>query len=284
MNLSDKNKHDLTIVVNTCDAYQDVLGIFFHAFKEFWPNCPYPIVINTESSNAFLNTVKVHNHIRTTVADDWGDRLRSTLNSIETEFVLMLYDDFIVDTQVNSNGIQQALQLLISQVNNVVAYLTNTSLSFAISDSDQLFLPLKDRIDYRVNSAPGIWRRNVLLNYTAAGDNPWAWEVFGTYRSWGDGNLFYSINPRYEDIYSYNYSKGGAIYRGKWVREVVDQVIQRYSLNIDWSKRGFSSETNFEKRSLIWKIRFMQTGFKMVGFKAMYFLIGYIKDKINAKK
>ena len=280
----NNNKHDLTIVVNTCDSYQDVLGIFFLALEEFWPDCPYPIVINTESNTNLHHPALVHNHLCATVADDWGDRVCATLNSIDTEFVLMLYDDFIVDAQVNSNRIQQALQLLNSQANSVVAYLTNTSLPLAISDGDHLFLPLKDRVDYRVNSAPGIWRRSALLNYTATGDTPWAWEVFGSYRSWGDGNLFYSLNPRYSDIYSYNYAKGGAIYRGKWVREVVEQVTQKYTLNIDWSKRGFSSETLFEKRSLIWKIRFMQTGFRMVGFKAIYFLIGYVKDKTNAKR
>lgn len=283
MDSIDNKNHDLTIVVNTCDAYQDVLGIFFHALGNFWPDCPHPIVINTEANTHSLYPARVHNHVGTAVVDDWGERLRSTLNSIETEFVLMLYDDFILEAQVSNSRIEQALLLLKSQVNVVVAYLIHTSVPLAITVGDQLFLPLKDRVDYRVNSAPGIWRKAALLNYTAAGDTPWAWEVFGTYRSWGDGHVFYSLNPLQSDIYSYNYSKGGAIYRGKWVREVVEQVAQQYPLDIDWDKRGFSSETDFEKRSLIWKIRFMQTGFKMVGFRAMYFVISYIRDKINAR-
>lgn len=269
-------------MVNTCDAYSDVLGIFFHALRDCWSNCPYPVVINTESNTDSLHPARVHNYSSKTGADDWGDRLRSTLCSIETDFVLMLYDDFILEAQVDNNRVQEALQLLSSRTQAVVTYLIDTSLPLDTTDADSIFLPLQDMVDYRLNSAPAIWRRQALLDYTAVGDTPWAWEVFGTYRSWGDGHEFYSINPRQADIYSYNHSKGGAIYRGKWVREVVDQVTQKYPLDIDWSTRGFSSDTVFEKRSLTWKVRFMQTGFRMVGFKALHFVTGYIKAKLHA--
>lgn len=274
--------HDLTIVVNTCDAYDDVLGIFFHALHEFWPDCPYPVVINTESKS-YDHPARVHNHDSHSGADDWGDRLRSTLSSIDTEFVLMLYDDFILDGPVNNLRVQAALQLLQSQSQAVVSYLIKTNLPLKLQRSSGMFVALKDKADYRLNSAPAVWRKQALMNYTAAGDTPWAWEVFGSYRTWGDGRVFYTLAPNLDDIYPYNHAKGGAIYRGKWVKDVVQQVANKYDLNIDWSLRGFSSDTVFEKRSWLWKLRFMQTGFRMVGFKALYFAAGYIKDKLHAR-
>lgn len=275
-------RYDLTIVVNTCDAYHDVLGIFFYALRECWPDCPYPVVINTES-NTHHYPARVHNHSSRSGVDDWGARLRSTLSSIDTEFVLMLYDDFILDAPVNNQRVQAALQLLQSQAQAVVAYLINTARPLASMSADDVFIPIKDKVDYRLNSAPAIWRKQTLMDYTCAGDTPWAWEVFGTYKTWGDGQIYYSLNPCQDDIYPYNYAKGGAIYRGKWVREVVEQVAHKYPLDIDWSLRGFSSDTVFEKRSWMWKLRFMQTGFRMVGFKALHFVTSYIKDKLHAR-
>lgn len=274
-------RHDLTIVVNTCDAYHDVLGIFFRALHDYWPDCPYPVVINTES-NTHDYPARVHNHRSKSGVDDWGDRLRSTLTSIDTEFVLMLYDDFILHASVQNQLVQTALQLLQSHAQAAVGYLINTDLPLQVPHNSGMFIPLKEKGDYRLNSAPAIWRKKALMNYTAAGDTPWAWEVFGTYRTWGDGRVFYTLNPSQDDIYPYNYAKGGAIYRGKWVREVVEHVAHRYRLDIDWSLRGFSSDTAFEKRSWMWKLRFMQTGFRMVGFKALHFLASYIKDKLRA--
>lgn len=274
-------RHDLTIVVNTCDAYQDVLGIFFHALRDCWSDCPYPVVINTES-NTHNYPARVHNHRSPSGQDDWGDRLRSTLSSIDTEFVLMLYDDFILAAPVNNQRVEAALQLLQSQMQAVVVYLINTARPLEAMSADDVFIPIKKKSDYQLNSAPAIWRKQALISYTAAGDTPWAWEVFGTYRTWDDGQVFYSLNPSQDDIYPYNYAKGGAIYRGKWVREVVEQVAQKYPLNIDWNLRGFSSDTVFEKRSLMWKLRFMHTGFRMVGFKALHFVTGYIREKLHA--
>ncbi|MEN9659563.1 MAG: hypothetical protein RL571_3028 [Pseudomonadota bacterium] len=274
--------NNLTIVVNTCDAYDDVLTIFFHALHDCWPDCPFPVVINTES-NSHHYPARVHNYISSQGVDDWGGRLLATLGSVETEYVLMLYDDFILNAPVNNQRIASSLNRLQSQTLAVVAYLINTALPLSNTSTDDIFIPLKDRVDYRLNSAPAIWRRQALMGYIAEGDTPWAWEVFGSYRTWGDGKLFYSLNPKQDDIYPYNYAKGGAIYRGKWVREVVEQVENKYPLSIDWNVRGFSSEYSFEKRSIKWKLRFMHTGFCMVGFKALNFLKGYIRVKFYAK-
>jgi len=279
----DCKSKDLTIVVNTCDDYSDVLEIFFHAFQKFWPDCPYPIVINTESQqHTSLYPARVHVSKSNDSHDDWGRRLLETLSEIESEFVLMLYDDFILEENVDTKKIFKALLLLKAQEHNAVTYLINTSSPLMSNDDESLFLQIKDNVEFRLNSSPGIWRREVLVSYTSPGDTPWAWEVFNTYKSWGDGFSYYSINPKQKDIFCYNYSKGGAIYRGKWVEEVVEQAMMNFRLKIDWSKRGFSSEKTFERRSLIWKIRFMQTGWKMVGFKALNFLAAYVKKKFNA--
>jgi hypothetical protein len=215
--------------------------------------------------------------------DDWGARLRATLSSIDTEFVMMLYDDFILDAPVDNQRVQQAIELLQAQARAVVTYLVDTASPLSRTDTDEQFIALKDRIEYRLNSAPAIWRKQALLDYTEEGDTPWAWEVFGTYRTWGDGRDFYTLNPALSDIYPYNHNKGGAIYRGKWVREVVETVAQKYPLEIDWAKRGFSSDIVFEKRSFIWKLRFMQTGFRMVGWKAIYFVMSYVLKKLHAR-
>jgi len=273
---------NLTIIVNTCDDYSDVLSIFFKSFEKWWPDCPYPIVINTESKQysslypAITYTYQLNNK-----KDDWGGRLLSTLSQIKTDFVLMVYDDYILEEKVEIEKIKRAISLLESNDQTAVTYLIKTSLPIIQSDKKSLFDAIKDKVDFKLNSAPGIWRRKVLMNYTSPGDNPWAWEVFGTYRTWGDGMSYYSINQNHKDIFCYNYSKGGAIYRGKWVKDVVEKAKKDFQLNIDWSERGFSSEKIKEPRSFVWKIQFMLTGWKMVGFKALNFLKSYFKKKIS---
>ena len=58
----------------------------------------------------------------------------------------MVYDDFILEENVDSDQVDKALHLLESQDRAAVTYLINTSLPLMTSDSESVFVPLKDRI------------------------------------------------------------------------------------------------------------------------------------------
>lgn len=270
----------LTVVVNTCDSYSDVLQVFFMAFGEFWTDCPYPVVINTETIT-YPHHARVHNHVSPSGIDDWGARVRATLETVESEYVLMLYDDFILERKVDNHRMASVLRKLQANSKAAAAYLIHTGQPVAGRADIDGFCLVSDWSDYRLNSAPAIWRKTALMEYTRSGDTPWAWEVFGSYRTWGDGKEFFTLGAEQDEIYPYNYSKGGAIYRGKWVREVVESFSRRHALGIDWEKRGFSSDSSNEKRSLAWKLRFLLIGFQMVGFRALYFIGTYARQKFR---
>lgn len=272
----------LTIVVNTCDSYADVLSLFFAAFQEYWPSCPYPVVINSESKKYTCYAAQTHIYGPPGAKDRWGDRLITTLNSIDTEFVLMLYDDFVLEERVYDSRIAEAIDFLSLIKNAAVAYLINTSLKTKSEVTHSRFARVHDTADYRLNSSPAIWRRELLIGYTGVIDNPWAWEVFGSYRTYGDGKAFYTLRQGEEDIYKFNRSKGGAIYRGKWVREVVAGKFEKYHLGIDEAVRGFSADNIYEARSWMWKAKFLVLGFRMVGIKSTLFVFSYFRIKLNS--
>ncbi|MFM9834618.1 MAG: hypothetical protein ACKVOA_00770, partial [Methylophilaceae bacterium] len=46
-----EHANDLTIFVNTSDSFEDCWHPFFSLFARYWPNCPYPIVLNTETKD-----------------------------------------------------------------------------------------------------------------------------------------------------------------------------------------------------------------------------------------
>lgn len=274
---------DLTVVVNTCDAYSDCLKLFFAALNEYWPDCDFPIVINSESNvyNCYPATTHVFN--RKDGVEQWGGRLVSTLQSIDTKFVMMLYDDFILEAPVDVSGLRSVVKFLLDNDKASVVYLTQTSLPVVDGRNINNLSVVVDNSDYKLNSAPGVWCREDLLKYTGLDDSPWAWEVFGSYRTYANGRDFYTPCINAEDIYPYNYKKGGAIYRGKWVREVVGLKVRKYGLDIDTSIRGFCDDLTPEVRSFKWKIDFMRLGFRMVGVKSFIFVVRYVKAKISAK-
>jgi len=273
----------VTMVVNSCDEYKDVWPLFFCALDEYWPNRAFGVVINSGSEVKKIKKTKLYlNNVDKENGNGWGLRLLRTLASIETEYVITVFDDYILESIVDISQVNSIISFMDDHPYAAVYYLNAVCLKSHVDDENSSYRLLKDRVDYRLNSAPAVWRRKDLMNYIGIGDNPWAWEVFGSYRTFGDGKEFYSPSSIKNNIYNYQYKKGGAIYRGKWVSDVVVSKVKKYNLDIDFAKRGFSDNNLFEKRSLFWKFSFLWLGFKMIGFKVFYFIIRSLKVKINA--
>ncbi len=62
------------------------------------------------------------------------------------------------------------------------------------------------------------------------------------------------------------------------------EKVKKYNLQLDFSIRGFSKNTNKQKRNIFWKMNFLFKGFKMVGFKVFFFILFSIINRIIIRK
>lgn len=276
---------EVTIIVNTCDAYEDVWQLFFCAFNEYWSECEYEIILNTEKKQTKLlnNKIRIHNFHSLNGEDKWGLRLKQTLIECKSQYVLMLYDDFILEGAIAEDKIKECLESMDRHPEVAVFYFNNISVNKNISDDRfEGYELMPQRGDYKLNSAPSVWRREKLMSYVENNDNPWGWEFFGSYRTYGTSDLFYCVQKGHENIYPYNYEMGGAIYRGKWVGQIVLPLIEKYGLQINLRIRGLAdgAQTN-NKRSLLWKMKFVLLGFRMIGVGAFIFIYRALRKKLK---
>ncbi|MDD1792384.1 hypothetical protein LRP50_04495 [Enterovibrio sp. ZSDZ42] len=270
------------LVIQSCDAYEDVWEMFFSALSEHWPGCSLRIILNTETKTTSFGDLNIDdlNFNGDLSNPQWGEKLLNVLNHVEHEFVITLFDDFILEDRVNVEKILRCLDLMKRNENIGVFYFNNIPTT-QIESFDE-FYKLGRTTDYKVNSCPALWRKKILQEMTGTIDNPWAWEFFGSARAYGDKYEFYCATPDKEDVFVYQYQLGGAIRRGKWVEKVIIPAIKKYNLSLDSSVRGFASESLSEgKYSLGWKVKFIRLGFEMVGFKAMLPLLRAVLQKIK---
>lgn len=271
-----------TIIVNSCDAYADLWEPFFLTLKEFWKECPYDIVLNTESKEFHSDGLTITSlKLFKNKPDMWGKRFRETLKRVQTEFVICLYDDFILEEQVDQDEIEKCITWLEDYKDVAVFYFSN-NIGDNIEDNvfpDFELIPQKK--DYKLNSAPAVWRRELLIEFTGEVDTPWAWEFFGSARTYASDYKFYCRQNNKENIYVYNYRLGGAIHRGKWVLSVIEPVVSRYHLDLDLTERGIEDENqDVFRHTLRWKINFLKTGIRMIGASVSIFIFRSIKKKI----
>lgn len=264
-----------TILVNSCDSYSDVRDLFFKALQEYWPDNPFPVIINTES-----NPMLGYNEDEK-AQKAWGERLVSILNKIETPYVIMLFDDFVLEDTVDQAKVDAALNILENDSKSSVFYLNAACVKSHKDEPEKDYRLLKDNVDYRLNSVPSIWKRLELLEFTKPIDNPWSWEVFGSYRTYNKNKNFYSASSNKKNIFKYNYKKGGAIYRGKWVKQVVEPKIKKYDLNMNLDYRGCVNLNEKVGRSFGWKMSFIFLGFRSIGFDMCKFVFRYCRSKVK---
>lgn len=275
---------DCAIIVNSCDSYQDVWELFFCALKENWKDCNLDIFLNTETKLFKFDDLRLNEanaYAQSGLKKPWGGRLLETLRGINKKFVISLFDDFVLEGEVDVEKIKQCISWMKEHDDIAVFYFSN----IPGKNSDDTRFPefelMGARSDYRLNSAPAIWRREKLIAFTGEIDNPWAWEFFGSARTYNGLDRFYCAKLGHEDVFIYNYNLGGAIRRGKWVSSVVTPLIKKYKLQIDLSKRGVASESLDQgKYSLKWKIDFFVLGFRMVGLSVFIFIFRVLKKKL----
>ncbi len=276
-------KNECAILIQSCDAYRDIWPLFFTAFKHNWPECDLDIYLNTESASFKFDGLKIItvNNEKSLKGLPWGKRLLELLQLVDKPFVISLFDDFLLEDKVDVEKVYECIQLLKRNSDIAAFYFLEIPGATKSDGTHTDFNLLSNFTDYKINSAPAIWRKKHLQKYTGAQDNPWAWEVFGTARTYFEIERFYAIDSNEKMAFKYSYALGGAIRRGKWVEPVVVPLMKAYNVHIDLSKRGVVGESLREgKHSIRWKIDFIRLGFEMVGARAFVFILRAISQKI----
>ena len=272
-------KYNFSILINSCDSYHDVIPLNLHALNEYWPESSnIEININSESFNHHSGIFKIINLNQNSYSrSDWGFRFINCLSRIKEDFILVLLDDYVLEKRVDNFRLENILEKMVLNQSISCFYLNYGNFSLDFNSDLELHVVNKSNY-FLINTGPAIWRKSDLLKLLKCSDNPWAWEFFSKYRKSANNLVICSVPNESQNIYDYNYNKGGAIYRGKWVEEVVKDKILKYKLSIDINKRGFAVVDNLPKRSFFWKINFFFVGFKMVKFRAFNLFLYYFRE------
>ena len=87
-----------------------------------------------------------------------------------------------------------------------------------------------------------------MIGFFRLHEDPWEWEIFGSMRAGRCKQSFYSLKGDAPLVFSYGDNLTGCIiHRGKWVKDAVIPLAEKYGLEIDYSKRGFEDFDEFWK-------------------------------------
>ena len=244
-------QNDLTILVNSCDAYSDLWDAFFKLFSKYGGELTKcNIILNADSKKYNydgLNIICPNNY---STPQQWGARVKNCLKYVKTDYVFMLLDDFFLQRPCDIEVISNCICWLKANKNIGAFNLLSLKQSEDESNLFKGFCYINTNVDYRLNSQACVWDKNVLDQSILDIESPWDWEIFGNKRNaiLLKDKDFYCISETVDEPYFYNsefcnkkYSPDlvrNAVIRGKWDLSCIEDCFKENDIHIDYSARG----------------------------------------------
>lgn len=229
-------REQLTILVCTCDNYEDLWFPFFKLLKTYWPDLDCQIILNTETKKYEFEGLNIECFQMGCSA--YGQRMINHVDKINTPYTLLLLDDFFIRRPVNKEQIGNILSFM--KVHGEVAVFQFNENEYC-EDEKLLtsFSKIKQYAPYKLNMQAGIWRTDKLRSYWKPKDNPWIWEIFVNYTTFDKSDVFYGLDKYDNSPIFYGFNPDGmGVFRGKWVLSDVKTLFEKHGINIDYNKRG----------------------------------------------
>lgn len=236
--------NDLTIFVNTSDNFDDCWDPFFKLFKLYWPDCPYPIVLNTELKdysyeglNIQCTKVSLGEHKKL----GWSECLIRALDGIDSTYILYLQEDYFLEAPVRAD----VLKSILAEMKLLSIGAVRLLGADGVGPFHQINSPLIVEVDkgakWRLSLQAALWKKSVLCSLVRKHETPWQLESYGSFRTRRLKDKICSVNREIfftKESEIFPYSPTGVV-AGKWVKEIVEPLFAKHNIDIDFSFRGF---------------------------------------------
>lgn len=203
----------VSVVISSCDLYSDCWKPMFLSLKENWPESRIPVYLISnykQSGDTMVKTIIVGEHL------GWGINTHKALESIDSEYILLLQEDYFLNKSLQDGIIEKHVRFC---KENDVDYLR---LGEPFVDQNMTENPdyCNNPIDlpYALCLQPAIWKKSTLLKLTLDGWTGWDFER--NIKSYIDehGILIKAmvINSCVAPTQGYNMVHGTAIRKGIW--------------------------------------------------------------------
>lgn len=245
----------LAILINSCDAYDDLWEPFFKLFSIMWKDCQYPLFLNTESKvfNApYISVTSLHPK-KTNLS--WSHRLKLALQQIDSDYVLMLLDDFFLMSPVRTEVISQVVNWMDQDTSIVCVRVENCHIHEDIESELEEFAPIKKDWDFTVSTQAAIWRKNFLEELLRERESAWDFESFGSVRFnkkySKKGYKIYIHKSSFPRVLDYDFliEQGYGVVKGKWLKGNIN-LFKKYRIDVDFAKRGFFEDNRIVEYSM----------------------------------
>lgn len=181
--------NDLTILFLSCDKYSDLWKPLFYCVRKYWADCPYPMRLGSNTVSYPDKNIKT---ILSGPDKDWSSSLRAILDQIKTPYVFVWLDDMFPISYVKSGNFSQTVNFMIRHDAKHV-HIEPTPRPDSVTPDGKYGI-YEPKAPYRA-TAMGFWNVGYLNTLLLPGENPWNFEIMGSYRTRYTDGFYCAMQP-----------------------------------------------------------------------------------------
>ena len=274
-----------SLLINTCDKFEDCWIPFFKLFSNYWPEFKGKIYLNTEYKdfnypglNIVCTQVSEKHNIPKSKRVTWSQCLKWALEQIDSEIILYMQEDYFLKDYVKNDIVNDFVNLMIEE-NIECIQLTDQGVKPLNESKHPNLYELDNTYIAIISCQASLWRRDFLDSHIRIHESAWNFEWWGTKRISHKRNNIYVVDNNWVIKNSFEiipYIFTGVI-GGKWYNPVVS-LFNEHKIDVDFSKRGFYDPK--QNISLLKKIKIKFSIYKVRSMLEL-FKIRFIELFIN---
>lgn len=234
-----------SILINTCDKFEDCWNPFFKLWSIYWPDCKGKIYLNTEFKDYHYDSLDI-TAVKSCEGKSfkgkfatWSQCLKWALDKIEDDIVLYMQEDYFLTDSVNNETVEQYVEWLSQHETISCIHLTNQGIPGQNPFGElNLQIGQKSHFSY-LSCQAAIWRKKDLLALIRDYETAWNFEWWGSKRAKYSKMTFLTIDHQYIEqggqIIPYIFT---GIIGGRWNPPVVEHF-KNHNILVDFTRRGF---------------------------------------------
>ena len=238
----------MTIVISSTDSYQDCWFPFFSLFEKFLDNVDnIDVLLITDNiiydKHKFVKTITTS---KDGIIMPWSDRMLSALNHIKDKSFLLLMDDYFVYSKINIIDLNFFDTILNKDSRLGSLKIVGHESSKVVSCNNKNINKISMLSSYRLSLQPTLWKKEYLNQILVSGENPWQFEILGSFRS-----IFLNKSILVISNYWLNKNKvidetfgAGGIKKGGWLKSEHNKIEKLLGEKIISSRNFYSPEKN----------------------------------------
>ena len=232
---------DVTVVVNSCDKYEDAWESFFRLYKIMGADqaTSNPIVLNTETKQFSCDYLPVRT-INSGAKGTWSKRLLNVLDQIDTEYVFCVLEDFFIQSPFYAEGFNKTLAYMREHPEVGCVHTTPTGMEYEPT-TEWFFERNFSNDQCNIAVVAVLWRKAFLHKLLRPHENIWQFEYYSGQRA----RKLYSekvmqYNEMYPTIFDYHVviSEGYGITESKWLPKN-QELFEKYGIQVDFDRLGW---------------------------------------------